>query len=369
MRLNRSTIAALVRELEEHRAVVQSVPETGSAPRAGAGRPSIDVNPASDAVFVLAAEVGVDSLELARVGLGGVVLDRTSRPTPEHHDPERIADLLAEMMRGMLRHACPGSRLVGVGLAIPGVVTNSAGLVRFAPNLGWTDVPLGSLVTGRIGMQVPVHIGNDAELGALAEHIRGVGRHKDNVIYLSCDVGVGGGVIVGGQPLMGASGYAGEVGHLRFNPRGRTCRCGNVGCWETEIGSHAVAEAVGCPATEIHRLAEYLQPGTKPPAALRELGRALGLGLGGLVNVFNPEIVILGGVLRWVFPLVSDDVLDALEAWALSAPAEQAQIVLPWLGGDSVILGASELAFSDLLHDPVEVLAGVSGAVEAIRGA
>ena len=136
----------------------------------------------------------------------------------------------------------------------------------------------------------------------------------------------------------------------------KKCRFGNVGCWETEIGSHAVAEAVGCPPGEIHDLEKYLQPATKPPAALRRLGRSLGLGRGGLVYNFNPQIVIKGGVLRWVFPLVTDDVLDALDSWALRAPAEQAQIVLPWLGGDSVILGASELAFNDLLHDPVEVL-------------
>ncbi|HET7350238.1 MAG TPA: ROK family transcriptional regulator [Marmoricola sp.] len=355
MGLNRSTIADLVRELEDRSAVVQSVPETGGTTRAGAGRPSIDVNPAADAVFVLAAEVGVDTIEVARVGLGGTVLDRSSTPTPEDPAPEAVADLLAEMARKMLTSGEQG-QLVGIGLALPGVVTNSAGLVRFAPNLGWSDVPLGAMLSGRIGLQVPVHLGNDAELGALAEHIRGVGRHKANVIYLSCDVGVGGGVIVGGQPMMGASGYAGEVGHVRFNPRGKKCRCGNVGCWETEIGSHAVAEAVGCPPGEIHDLEKYLQPGTKPPAALRRLGRSLGLGLGGLVNIFNPEIVIMGGVLRWVFPLVTDDVLDALDAWALRAPAEQAQIVLPWLGGDSVILGASELAFNDLLHDPVEVL-------------
>jgi predicted NBD/HSP70 family sugar kinase len=168
--------------------------------------------------------------------------------------------------------------------------------------------------------------------------------------------------------MMGASGYAGEIGHQPFNPRGHTCRCGNVGCWEVEIGSHAVAAAVGCPPEEIHRLADFLQPGPGVPPELRRLGRSLGLGLGGLVNVFNPEMVILGGVLRWVFPLVRDDVLEALDEWALKAPAEQAQIVLPWLGGDSVIIGAAELAFTDLLQNPVESLHRARGALAAILG-
>ncbi len=119
----------------------------------------------------------------------------------------------------------------------------------------------------------------------------------------------------------------------------------------------------------MHRLAEYLQPGSEPPPRLRELGHSLGLGLGSLVNVFNPEIVILGGVLRWVFPLVRRDVFAGLHEWALDAPAAQAQIVLPALGGDSVIIGAAELAFTDLLHDPVEVLATTEGAGATIRGA
>ncbi len=366
MQLNRSTIADLVRELEELGAVTQSQPGAGSAPRTGAGRPSIDVNPAAESVFVLAVELGVDTIDLARVGLGGAPLDRMSAQTPVNRDPDVVLDALMEMARSMLKAADDGSRLVGIGVAIPGVVTDSAGLVRFAPNLGWRDLALSPHLTSRIGRQVPVHLGNDAELGALAEHTRGAGRHKSNLIYISCDVGVGGGVIVSGVPMMGASGYAGEIGHQPFNPRGKTCRCGNVGCWEVEIGSHAVAAAVGCPETEMHRLVDYLQPGQPVPGPLRALGRSLGLGLGGLVNIFNPEMIILGGVLRSVFPLVRDDVLDSLEAWALAAPAEQAQIVLPWLGGDSVIIGAAELAFTDLLHDPVGALARSEGAVASL---
>ena len=369
MGLNRSTIADLVRELEDLAAVSQSTPESGTNTRAGAGRPSIDVQPARETVFVLAAELGVDTMDVARVGLGGQPLDRMSTATPANPEPAALVDMIVDMMRLMLKSASDDARLVGIGLAVPGVVTDSSGLVRFAPNLGWSDVGLTSLLQHRIGTRVSVHIGNDAELGALAEHTRGVGRAMNDLIYLSCDVGVGGGVIVGGRPMMGASGYAGEIGHQPFSTKGQTCRCGNVGCWETEIGSRAVAEAVGCPTTEMHRLPDYLQPGTSPPAELRALGQALGLGLGALVNIFNPELVILGGVLRWVYPLVREDVLDALREWALDAPAAQAQIVVPSLGGDSVIVGAAELAFADLLQDPVGVLAGAAGGAGTVLDA
>ncbi len=198
MGLNRSTIADLVRELEDLAAVSQSTPESGTIPRVGAGRPSIDVQPARDSVFVLAAELGVDTMDVARVGLGGQPLDRMSTATPANPEPAALVDMIVDMMRLMLKSAADDARLVGIGLAVPGVVTDSSGLVRFAPNLGWSDVALTSLLQHRIGTEVSVHIGNDAELGALAEHTRGVGRAMNHLIYLSCDVGVGGGVIVGG---------------------------------------------------------------------------------------------------------------------------------------------------------------------------
>ena len=368
MGLNRSTIGDLVRELDELAVVHQSTPDVGGT-RAGAGRPSLDVNPDPDSVHVLAAELGVDTLDVARIGLGGSVLDRISRPTPSSPDPDVVVDLVVDMLRELLASASTASRLVGIGVAVPGVVNDASGLVRFAPNLGWSDVQLTPMLASRIGLKVPVRLGNDAELGALAEHIRGAGRHLNHLVYISCDVGVGGGVIMSGVPMRGASGYAGEVGHQRFDNGSARCRCGNTGCWETEIGSHAVAEAVGCPPEHIDRLEEYLRPGQPVPPALRRLARSLGVGLGGLVNVFNPEVVILGGVLRWVYPLVRDDVLDAFEAWALDAPAREANIVLPWLAGDSVMVGAAELAFTDLLADPVGSLARAEGALSTVMGA
>lgn len=358
MGLNRSTIGDLVRELDELGLVAQSVPDPTEGPRPGAGRPSLDVLPRPHAVFVLAVVLGVDVVEVARVGLGGEVLDRVSRPMPVAPRPDQVADLVADLACGVLPAAGtePGARLVGVGVAVPGVVNDAEGVVRFAPNLGWRDVRLRAGLAERLGSGASVHLGNDAELGALAELERGAGRGHSHLVYLSADVGVGGGIIVEGRPMRGASGYAGEVGHQRFAGGTRRCRCGNTGCWETEVGSHAVAAAVGCPEDRLHRLEEYLQPGVATTPELRAIGRRLGIGLGGLVNVFNPELVILGGVLRWVYPLVHQEVHEALQAWALPATAHEAALELPGLGGDSVLVGAAEWAFGDLLEDPVAVL-------------
>jgi predicted NBD/HSP70 family sugar kinase len=372
MGLNRSTIGDLVRELDELAVVSQAVPDAGRNPRAGAGRPSLGVVPRPDSVVVLAAELGVDSTEVALVELGGRVLDRRRRPSPAQPTPEVVADQLRGMSQALLLDAAPEARLVGIAAAVPGVVDDTHGTVRFAPNLGWTDVELREVLASRIGTRLPVRLGNDAELGALAEHIRGVGRHQphlgSHLIFVSCDVGVGGGIIVEGVPLRGANGYAGEVGHQRFDGGTALCRCGNTGCWETEIGSHAVAVAVGCPEDQMHRLQEFLHPQLPVTPELRDLAFSLGAGLGSLVNVFNPQVIILGGVLRWVYPLVHREVQEAMDTFALDAPARTVNIVLPSLGGDAVLIGAAELAFTDLLVDPGGTLAQSEGALLSVRG-
>ena len=249
-----------------------------------------------------------------------------------------------------------GRDVVGIGVAIPGVVRQSDGCVRFAPNLGWVDQPLGEVLRARLG-DLPLWMGNDADLGLLAEHRRGAARGVDDVVFLAGDVGVGGGMAIGGRPLIGAGGYAGELGHMVVRPGGRRCRCGAKGCWETEIGSPAIARAVGLAehtSTE-HLLAALaaLEPGS---GALNEVGHYLGLGMASIVNLVNPRLFIVGGLLGQVYPLVEPTVRASLSAAALAAPVEQLQVAVPSLGGDAALIGASELAWSDLLADPTAVL-------------
>ena len=358
MGLNRSTIADLVRELEELAAVRQSVPSSNG--KSKSGRPSISVDPASESIYVLAAEIGVEAMQIARIGLGGKPLDRVSGATPSSRDPHEVAKRLGVLLDEMLDAAGDRGRLVGIGLAVPGVVNDAEGLVEFAPNLGWNKVRFGELLAANLSVDVPIRLGNDGELGALAEHIRGAGRDKSDLIYLSCDVGVGGGFILGGQPNRGASGYAGEVGHMRFDSRGDTCRCGNIGCWETVVGSHALADAVGSlgpePAQLRSALGELSASDAGAIPALATYASDLGTGLGVLVNMFNPEAIILGGVMRDAYPLIQEPVLEAMRTWALRAPVERVEVLLPGLADNSTLVGAAEIAFSDLLEDPVAVL-------------
>ena len=357
MGLNRSTIGGLVAEL-----MSLGVTTVGDAPsdvrhsRQGAGRPSAYVTLAPGGPYVVAVDLGVDQVEVARVGLGGAILERARGRVDPSSEAWQVGADIATLVRQVVRDAPVGAPLVGIGMSVPGLVRRSDGLVRLAPNLGWVDVSAGSIILAALGVDVPICLANDADLGALAEHGRGVGVGIDDLIFVSGNVGVGAGVIAGGRRLEGAGGYAGEIGHLVFNPDGVACHCGNRGCWETEVGAHAIARAIGCPVDNVATLDEVLDAYAEPTPELRAIGRRIGEGLAGILNTFNPRIIVLGGYFRALHRLVPDDILGGVAAAALPAPLESVTLERPGLGRDSILLGAAEMAFEPLLTDPVACL-------------
>lgn len=237
------------------------------------------------------------------------------------------------------------------------MIRSGDGMVRVAPNLGWHEVPLCDMVRSQLDPQTRVLLGNDANLGALAEHLRGAGVGIDDLVFLCGLVGVGAGVIFGGTPLDGAVGYAGEIGHMTYQPGGKPCHCGNQGCWETEVGAAAIADAIGVPQDQVAQLDQILDAFDEPPYELRVIGSHLGFGLASAVNLLNPRVIVLGGYLRALYTLVGDDVDLALRERALHATSESVTLALPGLGTDSVLLGAAEMAFAPVFDDPVATLA------------
>lgn len=352
--LTRSTVAGLVGELTRLGAVDQTTTRpTGLPP--GRGRPSPVVRPCPLGVQVLAAEVRVDQVEVALVGLGGTVLQRDSRSLPDPA-PEPTADLLAASVTELAAHA-PG-RVLGLGVAVPGVTRHSDGAVRFAPNLRWRDVAFGRLLADRLP-EASVQLVNDGDAGVLAEHLRGVARGMQDVVFVEGEVGVGGGVIVDGKPLGGAGGYAGELGHIAVGGLGgRRCRCGSVGCWETEIGQDAITRALGLGVDVPRRtLVDALRAaGPDEVSRLERVAHHLGAGLATVVNIFNPHLIVLGGLLRELYPQVEEEVRRTMLAGALAAPAEQVRLALPELGDDAVLLGAAEAVWQRVLLDPAAAL-------------
>ncbi len=352
--LTRSTIRGLVGELS----AAGLASELPAARLGTPGRPSPVVRLDAPGAVALGLEIAVDSLAVAVVGLGGEVFERRRLDRARGQSSvDEIVGQLAGLVEAVLVPGSPRGTLVGAGVAIVGVVRRSDGRVAQAPNLGWIDVPLGERLADRLRLAVPIAVANEADLGALAEHRRGAATGVDDVLFISGEVGVGGGALIGGRPLTGAAGYGGEVGHFPVNPTGRPCRCGSSGCWETEVGEDALLRRAGYPtaggrAAVDEVLAEAATGSTTALDALDETGRWLGVGLAGLVNVLNPRLVVLGGLFGRIYPFIRGCLAAELHRLALPASRDLVQVVPATLGVDAPLLGAAELAFEPLLDDP-----------------
>ena len=346
--LNRSTIKAVVDGLTESGVVSEAVP----AKRSGAGRPSLLVLPEPQSAVVLAIDVRVDQVGMAMVGIGGQILGRHSwnlhRTT---RLPGEVITHIAESVQ-LLREEL-GVTEQGIGVSVPGVVRRRDGLVHEAPNLGWRDVALGSRLSAVLGRHAQV--ANDAELGALAEHLRGVARDAEDLIYLSADVGVGGGAISGGRPLRGTGGYVGELGHLLVRPGGRDCFCGAQGCWETEVGEPALCRALGLPedttrgvlVAELRGLASV--PG-RADLLLDEFAGWMVTGLVTVVNMLAPGLVVLGDLFAALPPTVVARIQAEVQTLSLvSRAVGGTRMEISPLGRDGKLVGAAELAFEPVL--------------------
>jgi predicted NBD/HSP70 family sugar kinase len=356
--LNRSTIAALVDDLATRGLVVERITRERGTP----GRPSHLVAIRTDTIAALAVVLGVDAVTVAVVAPGGHVLERTEIGLDRERDRtlERVLRTVCGVIKKMAARLPPGLRLAGMGVAVPGVVRAEDGVVHFAPNLGWREVPFGARMATRlrsqVGLSIPVLCRNDASLGAVAEHIRGIGSSVANLVYIHAEVGVGGGIIADGKLLDGAAGYAGEIGHIRVNPDGAPCRCGSRGCWETETGEDALVTLAGrrpggrAAVDEVLAAAAGGEPDAK--RALQRVAWWVGIGLANIVNIFNPDMVVLGGLLADVLELERAALTAQMRAGVVTEAQLDVEIVPPSLGRESVLLGAAEIALEPVLLDP-----------------
>jgi len=352
--LTRSAIRGLIGEL----VAGGLVSERRSAGIGTPGRPSPLVSPVPDGAVVLALDIEVDSLAAALVGLGGEVLEHVRIDRQRGHSSlVAIVDDLAELASTVRSRRSAIRPEIGIGVAVPGVVRRADGLVSMAPNLGWTDQPLGSRLAHVLGDEVPITVANEADLGALAEVRRGVATGADHILFLTGEVGVGGGLIVDGRPFHGVAGYGGEVGHMPVNPRGEVCNCGGVGCWETEVGAVSLLRRAGRSTSggraEIDAL--LLDAAAGAPlaiAALEQTGRWLGVGLSGLINILNPRLIVFGGLFQRIHPYVAAIVDAELDRHTLRAPRRLVRVVAGSLGAEAPLVGAAELALEPFLGDP-----------------
>ncbi|WP_430782951.1 ROK family protein [Actinoplanes sp. G11-F43] len=356
MGVNRSTILALTTEL----AAAGLVSEESPAVPEGAGRPSFVVRPETRRVFVLAFDVAVDRLVAARVGLGGAVLDRreTTRPRTGA-DLDTVVGGLAALGRELYDAAPPGTVCAGIGASYCGMIRPGDGMVRYGPEMGWVDQAFGTELEAALGIGLPVAVGNEAHLAAFAEFQRGAGIGSPDLIYLHGDVGVGGGILVGGQLLGGESGYGCEVGHMLVNPYGgRECLCGSSGCLEAETGEYALLEAAGRAGEfgrdAVRAVVRDATAGDRAAAgAVARTGDWLGIGVANLINLFNPGVVVFGGTLRELYAAAAPQVNARIKQHGMPVSRERARLLPAGLGDDATLIGAAERGFGALMADPI----------------
>jgi predicted NBD/HSP70 family sugar kinase len=356
--LNRSTIGALVGELVSLQLVDETEPDTTNQ----VGRPSLMIKPGRRTV-ALAVNPELDAVTIGLVALGGQVIKRIRYDTVRVPSVEEVVNIVSAVVAGMRDELETTYKTIGVGLAVPGLVRAGDGLVNLAPHLGWQHAPLSEMLEQ--SLRLPVHAANDAAVGALGESIFGSGRGVRNLVYLNGGAsGIGGGVVNNGVLLTGESGYAGELGHTLVNSNGVLCHCGAYGCLETEVKRQALLDALDLPVNRVEELDEVLRerladPAGPDPELVALVHRQLdflSVTIRNAVNLFNPELIVLGGFLGSLYESAPERLEGAVKRSAMLGSGETARITRSSLGRDLLVVGAAQLAFAPLLADPAGAL-------------
>lgn len=363
--LSKATTSSLIADL-----AARGLVREGELVRGGSvGRPGQIVTLDGANVTGIGLELSVDYAALTALTLAGTVVRESVTPLDVANlDLSVVLDRAAtHLTRAVDSLRASGAHVVGITLAPPGIIDYDTGTLRFAPNLGWRSVPLVAELARRLGPGAPsIRLENDAKLAALAEFDRVAPQGILDLLYLSGEVGVGAGIVAGGRLVRGYSGFSGEVGHLPLDPTLTPCNCGRRGCWETIVGLAPFLRLVADPGDSLHdpkraledrlmTLAERARAGDERTlAALATITERLSLGLGILVDVLNPKMIVLGGYYAFFSEFILPPVQAALAGRRLD---EGAAVVLATseLGLISTARGGALLALEDVFTDPTVV--------------
>ncbi|EXX86536.1 ROK family protein [Paenibacillus darwinianus] len=338
--LNKATVSSLVQELISGKLVV----EIGMGESSGGRKPVMLLFNRSSG-YAVGIELGVTYIR-------GMVADLEGHPVAEAYielesrAADKVLPRLFECIEELIAKA-PDSiyGIVGIGIGVPGIVDGS-GAILFAPNLEWAHVPLQALVGERFG--IPVTIDNEANAGAQGEQKYGVGRGIEHIIYVSAGIGIGTGIIIDRKLYKGASGFSGELGHLSIAIDGKRCSCGNQGCWELYASEKALLEqAAAYGWSTLDQVIRAAEDGSVRAAALlKRIGKYLGIGIANIVNVFNPDAVIIGNALSLTEPWIRESVLETIERRTLPYHRSGMKVLYAELRERSAVYGAAYYAIS-----------------------
>lgn len=361
--VTRATAGAVTAELRDLRLIRVDTGTYGGAQ----GRPSHRLTIDPDGPVALAAQLHPDGYAVALVGLGGLIVARTSRQRPAPADPARALAPLAEAGAGLLRRS--GRTCAGAALAVPSAVSEPEGVAVSPLYLRWpTGTKVREIFAGLLadhgisgpGGAVTCAAVNDVNALALAEHRHGAGRGAAYLLVVAAEHrGVGGALVLRGELYTGSSGLSMEAGHVSVDPNGRRCPCGNRGCLNVEADAERFMAAAGrVPAPDgavLDQAIAILEAGYATDPRVREATSALvvplGLGLAGLINVVNPDRVLLGGLHKHLLLAAPDQLREAVAVrspWGRGAGVPIHPCALD-LGG---LIGAAELAWQPVLDDP-----------------
>jgi N-acetylglucosamine repressor len=369
--LNKATVSSLVRELLQKGLVREIGIDTTSS---DIGRPAINLELDPEAGYIIGAELGVDFISVIVTNFAAEILTRRYESTLQLNSQEAILNRLVKLLKeGYLEVARNQRPFFGIGLGVPGLVDEAGGTLIFAPNLGWTGVQLRSILEHEL--KVPLFIDNEANMAALGENYFGVGQDSDPLIYINAGVGLGGGIVLNGQLLPGALGFAGEIGHITLDPDGLECKCGNRGCWETLVSQRAlfryVKEAILAGSASVLSTAtggnfdrltvpmivQAAQQGDIVALqSFEKIGYWLGIGLAGLVNTLNPECIVLGGILSLGHEFFMSVVKEIVSRRSLRWSSEICGIVIASYGTDSCAIGGIATVYRKVLSQPTDWL-------------
>jgi glucokinase len=317
----------------------------------------------SSDIKTLGIDIGGTKILTAVVNAEGKILSRDRGVTPAEEGHEAmVKSVLESVSRALGQARLTAADLLAVGLGAPGLSNPETGILFTSPHLpGWKDVPLRDIMERELGRKV--FLINDANAAALGELYFGAAWGARNLIYVTVGTGIGGGIIIDGRLYTGSAGMAGEIGHMVVDDEGPLCHCGNRGCWEALVSGTALAREarrkieegaatsiLECAGGDIDRVnAEVIHKAAQASDSLAKelIARAayyLGVGLSSLINIFNPEVVVIGGGLSDIGDMLLKPAFEEAGRRAYKQVCQSVRFARAELGRDSGVLGAAAFA-------------------------
>lgn len=365
MGLTRAAVSMIVTDLIENGVILEA--ESRSIPN---GRPPVvlEINPKRG--LVAAVDMGATHINLAIADFSAKIIEEISLSFDINQGPQICLAEADRILKELLEHSGINiSQIMAVGVGVPGPVITDAGIVVSPPIMpGWDGYPIRDSLQKQWG--IPVSLNNDAELGALGEWAYGAGRGEKNLAFIKVGSGIGAGLIINQQIYGGTTGSAGEIGHLTIDENGPLCTCGNRGCMEAFAGGHAIAQQArelvksgkrtllsNIPAENLtaQEVAKAARRGDLPSQEIiMRAGTFIGIAIAGLVNLFNPGAVIIGGGVAQAGDLLTTSIRQAVRERSLRASEQGVHITTAMLGKRSSLMGATVQAINIAIHDAIE---------------